>query len=50
MNCSWPWLAVSFSLSTKARDVAVGGDNSVWIIGTDQRTGGYGVYQTHGRQ
>ena len=28
-----------------ARDVAVGGDDSVWIIGTDQRAGGFGVYQ-----
>ena len=34
--------------STKARDVAVGGDNSVWIIGTDKRVGGYGVYQRTG--
>src|SRR5205807_2000191 len=25
--------------------VAVGGDNSVWIVGTDQRTGGFGVYK-----
>jgi hypothetical protein len=29
----------------KARDVAVGGDDSVWIIGDDSRTGGFGVYQ-----
>src|SRR5215213_7835182 len=31
--------------TTKAREVAVGGDNSAWIIGTDVRAGGYGVYQ-----
>jgi hypothetical protein len=31
--------------STKAREVAVGGNNSAWIIGTDVRAGGYGVYQ-----
>ena len=28
-----------------ALDVAVGGDNSVWIVGTDQRAGGYSVYK-----
>ena len=32
-------------LQTRARDIAVGPDNSVWIIGTDQRGGGYSVYQ-----
>ena len=28
-----------------AHDVAAGADNSVWIIGTDERAGGYGIYQ-----
>jgi hypothetical protein len=32
----------------KARDVAVGGDNSVWILGDDKRPGGYGIYQRTG--
>jgi hypothetical protein len=32
----------------KARDVAVGGGDSVWVIGTDPRPGGYGVYQRTG--
>ena len=34
-----------YDFQTKARDVAAGGDNSAWIIGTDTRPGGYGVYQ-----
>ena len=32
-------------LSQQAQEVAVGPDNSAWIIGIDQRPGGYGVYQ-----
>ncbi len=32
-------------MDRKANDVAVGGDGSVWIIGTDQRPGGYGIYK-----
>jgi hypothetical protein len=32
----------------KARDVAVGGGDSVWVVGTDPRPGGYGVYQRTG--
>ena len=43
-----PWMD-SASLTIKARDIAVGADNSVWIIGTDQRAGGYGVYQSTAR-
>lgn len=40
--------ADGFYVSMKAREVAVGADNSAWIIGTDVRTGGYGVYQRSG--
>lgn len=32
----------------KARDVAVGGDDSVWIIDSEPRAGGYGVYKRDG--
>ena len=32
-------------LGTQTRELAVGPDNSAWIIGIDQRPGGYGVYQ-----
>ena len=34
-----------FFLLASARDVAAGADNSIWTIGTDERAGGYGVYQ-----
>ena len=37
-------------LPQKAHEVAVGADNSAWIIGTDQRTGGYGVYKNDHQQ
>jgi hypothetical protein len=29
----------------KVREIAIGPDNIAWAIGTDQRTGGYGVYK-----
>ncbi|HRH44735.1 MAG TPA: hypothetical protein PKY82_24065, partial [Pyrinomonadaceae bacterium] len=28
-----------------ATDIAVSANGSVWIIGTDRQTGGYGIYQ-----
>ena len=37
-----PWISVN---PAKAREVAIGVGNNAWIIGTDARAGGYGVYQ-----
>ena len=31
-----------------ARDIAVGADGSVWIIGTNAVPGGYGIYESNG--
>ena len=31
-----------------ARDIGVGSDGSVWVIGTDRRGGGYGIYRWNG--
>ena len=38
----------SFPRFTKAHDVAVGANNVAWILGTDRRAGGYGVYYLSG--
>lgn len=31
-----------------ARDIGVGNDGSVWVVGTDRRGGGYGIYHWNG--
>lgn len=31
-----------------ARDIGVGADGSVWVIGSDERQGGYGIYHWNG--
>ncbi|WP_138466155.1 tectonin domain-containing protein [Poseidonocella sp. HB161398] len=32
----------------QARDIGIGADGSVWIIGCDRREGGYGIYRREG--
>jgi hypothetical protein len=31
-----------------AKDIGIGADGSVWVIGADERAGGYGVYRYNG--
>ncbi|NEZ54196.1 tectonin domain-containing protein [Adonisia turfae] len=35
-------------LPGRAKDIDIGGDGSVWIVGTNEVTGGYGIYQWNG--
>ncbi|MFC1744729.1 tectonin domain-containing protein [Candidatus Riflebacteria bacterium] len=33
----------------KARDIGIGGDGSVWVLGHDKQPGGYGIYRWDGK-
>jgi peptidoglycan hydrolase-like protein with peptidoglycan-binding domain len=45
----WNWSTQSWSKRPGcAKDIAVGGDNSVWIIGCDQAFGGYRIHKWNG--
>lgn len=37
-------------LEGEASDIGVGADGSAWVIGTDERRGGYGIYHWNGSQ
>jgi hypothetical protein len=32
----------------KAKDIGIGADGTVWVIGIDTRAGGYGIYRFNG--
>ena len=36
-------------LPGEARDIGVGADGSVWVIGDDEAKGGFGIYRWNGR-
>jgi hypothetical protein len=38
------------NLAGSGRDIGVGNDGSVWLVGTDPTTGGYSIYSRNGNQ
>jgi peptidoglycan hydrolase-like protein with peptidoglycan-binding domain len=45
----WNWNTLAWSKRPGcAKDIAVGGDNSVWVIGCDQTYGGYRIHKWNG--
>ena len=46
----WNWKGSGWASEKPgtATDVSVGADGAVWIVGTNQVTGGYGIYQWNG--